>query len=303
MQRAAREIVAKHGGKFPREYEAMLELPGIGRYTAGAISSIAFNEPRAILDGNVMRVLARVFGVAGNAREKRVNEKLWRLAGELVTAAQTPSAVARKIRDSSPRLPRPARKRCSQLNQSLMELGALICTPKQPKCGLCPVRKYCEALRTGRIGRLPDLGKRTASTPRRFAAFVVERRGRLLARQRPAGVVNAHLWEFPNVEVNGHGPDARTSLEARVKRRVGARGLQEMAKAELGFAPSKLEKLCVIKHTITHYRITLEVYQGEIKRGEVKHMPGSRWLGAKELSKLAFTSAHRRILDRIYGIG
>ena len=87
MQKAAREIMAKLGGKFPRDYDAILELPGIGRYTAGAIASIAFNEPRPILDGNVMRVLARIFGVEGNAREKPANEELWKLAGELVIMA------------------------------------------------------------------------------------------------------------------------------------------------------------------------------------------------------------------------
>jgi len=84
IQKAAQEIMARHGGKFPQDYEAILELPGIGRYTAGAIASIAFNEPRAILDGNVMRVLARIFGIEGNAREKPANEELWRLAQEMV---------------------------------------------------------------------------------------------------------------------------------------------------------------------------------------------------------------------------
>jgi A/G-specific adenine glycosylase len=282
MQRAAREIMAKHGGKFPREYEAILELPGIGRYTAGAIASIAFNEPRAILDGNVTRVLARVFGVEGAVREKQVNEKLWQLAGELVTAAQTLPVRKGKVRDSSPRRLQSGQKRCSHLNQSLMELGALVCTPTQPKCGTCPVRKCCNALRTGRIERLPDLGKRMAATPRRFAAFVVERRGRWLARQRPAGVVNAHLWEFPNAEVNGDSFD-----------------LKPMVKAELGFAPTKLEKLCVIKHTITRYRITLEAYRGEMGSSAAKFAQGGRWLATAELNDLAFTSAHRKILEHL----
>ncbi len=129
MQKAAQEIMTNHRGHFPGDYEAILALPGIGRYTAGAISSIAFNEPRPILDGNVIRVLTRLFGVAENPREKPTNEKLWRLAEELVvTAAQS------EIRNAHP-------ASCSHLNQSLMELGALICTPKQPRCLLCPVRK------------------------------------------------------------------------------------------------------------------------------------------------------------------
>src|SRR5258707_919982 len=120
MQKAAREIVANHAGQFPREHEAILELPGIGPYTAGAISSIAFNEPKAILDGNVVRVLARLFGIAENAREKSTNEKLWQLAEALVTTAAQPANQTRHPQS------------CSHLNQALMELGALICTPRQP---------------------------------------------------------------------------------------------------------------------------------------------------------------------------
>jgi A/G-specific adenine glycosylase len=279
MQKAAQEIMAHHGGKFPRDYEAILELPGIGRYTAGAIASIAFNEPRAILDGNVMRVLARIFGIEGNAREKPANEELWKLAGEMVVAAQTRPASGGKVRDSSPRLLPSGQNCCSHLNQALMELGALICTPKQPKCPICPARKCCEALRTGRIEILPNLGKRVVSTPRRFLAFVVDHGGRYLVRQRPAGVVNAHLWEFPNVEATGEHFNVKIA-----------------AKAELGHMPGRFEKLMTIKHTITRYRITLEAYRGVMKQPFEKTLRDGRWLTPAELGKLAFTSAHGKIL-------
>jgi A/G-specific adenine glycosylase len=268
MHKAAQEIMAKHGGKFPRDFDAILELPGIGRYTAGAIASIAFNEPRAILDGNVMRVLARIFGIEGNAREKPANEQLWKLAQEMVVAAERDSVGHKNC--------------CSHLNQALMELGALICTPKQPKCPICPARRCCEALRTGRIETLPNLGKRVVSTPRRFVAFVVDHGGRYLVRQRPAGVVNAHLWEFPNVEASGEHFNVKT-----------------IAKAELGHMPGRFEKLMTIKHTITRYRITLEAYRGEMKQPFEKNSRGGRWLTLEELRNLAFTSAHRKILDRI----
>jgi A/G-specific adenine glycosylase len=286
MQKAAQEIMAKHGGTFPRDYDAILELPGIGRYTAGAIASIAFNEPRAILDGNVMRVLARIFGVEGNAREKPANERLWKLAGEMVMEAHG-SAVEGKVRDSTPRLLPFGQNCCSHLNQALMELGALICTPRQPKCSICPAKKCCEALRTGKIETLPNLGKRVVSTPRRFVAFVVENRGRFLVRQRPAGVVNAHLWEFPNVEIEAHGA-----------KEISQRRLTSAA-TELGLEPQRLQPLCTIKHTITRYRITLEAYRGEMKRGADKSVVGGRWLKMAELRKLAFTSAHRRILTEL----
>lgn len=266
MQKAAQEIVAIHQGQFPRNYEAILALPGIGRYTAGAISSIAFNEPKPILDGNVIRVLTRLFGLAENPREKLANEKLWRLAEELVFAATQPEICGRHPVS------------CSHLNQALMELGALICTPKQPKCLLCPVRAQCEAYRTGRVEQLPNLGPRTAATSRRFIAFVIEDHDRFLVRQRPAGVVNAHLWEFPNIEV--------TAKDFEVK---------SLAKDGLGLSVTGLEKLCVIKHSITRYRITLEAFRARIKNRMGKSMAGGRWATLAGLDSLAFTSAHRKI--------
>ncbi len=326
MQKAAQQIVSQHDGKFPREFDDILALPGIGRYTAGAISSIAFNEPQPILDGNVIRVLTRVFSIAENPREKSTNEKLWRLATDLVSAA----AHADKRQEShSPPSPlngerdgvRGERKLsqktndCSHLNQSLMELGALICAPKQPQCLLCPVRPECIAHRTGRVEQLPNLGPRVAATSRRFVAFAIENRGRFLVRQRPAGVVNAHLWEFPNVET--------VAVNS---------ALQKIAATELGLKISSLEKVSTIRHTITRYRITLDVYRVKFPsplygdhvarsarllsgnqlvaglgshwvrvRGEKPQQQSSplkrlRWLTLSQLDALAFTSAHRKIL-------
>ena len=205
LQKAARQIVEKHNGKFPDNFDNVLALPGIGRYTAGAICSIAFNQPTPILDGNVIRVLTRVFGIAKNPRERKTNAYLWRLAEELVVHASANNSRTSRLRYTSPRQgtkdedeERSAR---SHFNQSLMELGALVCTPRNPQCPICPVKKLCVAFRENRAEELPNLGKRTTATARRFIAFVVGQRGRFLVRQRPAGVVNAHLWEFPNVEI------------------------------------------------------------------------------------------------------
>ena len=365
MQKAAKEIMANHQGQFPRSHEAILALPGIGRYTAGAISSIAFNEPRPILDGNVIRVLTRLFGVAENPREKSANAKLWRLAEELVMAAaqagdmrleQTEgapltgrllkkpftrrrrgdeahisSAFNGEVRASSPRLllvqqaaaatyskvPSANPASCSHLNQSLMELGALICTPKQPRCLLCPVREHCAAYRTGRVDQLPNLGPRTAPTSRRFIAFVIEDRGRFLVRQRPAGVLNAHLWEFPNVEIaTGESQIANCKLQKRNNppphplrqsvsaASVGGYGASAMltdavkafAQNVLGLSITNLEQFCVIKHSITRYRITLEAFCARIKNLKGKSAAGGRWARLDELDSLAFTGAHRKVL-------
>ena len=304
MLKAAQVIVAQHGGVFPKCFDDVLALPGIGRYTAGAICSIAFNQPAPILDGNVIRVLTRVFGIRENAREKETNARLWTLAEELVMAAtQTshsskPEMTQRFGADKdfhSPIFVRskslgnkssfsnspPPRGPCSALNQSLMELGALVCTPRKPRCVSCPLAKQCVAWRDGLTEQLPNLGERLTATARRFVACVVERDGTLLVRQRPAGVVNAHLWEFPNVEV----PLRTSSAEA-----------QRALEAELGAVIETLTPLLTVKHSITRFRITLEAFRGTLNEGNLRPTAGE-WVGAARLRQLPFTSAHRRMLE------
>jgi A/G-specific adenine glycosylase len=325
LQQAARWIVEKHDGRFPEQFEEVLALPGIGRYTAGAICSIAFNQPTPILDGNVIRVLTRIFGIAGNPKDKQVNQRLWGLAQQLVSAALAersaavsaaagsrqscltnipdivPGAAAAPIRgrDGPPGRPRTSQRgvpthdsrtrtkdkdepdsACSSLNQSLMELGALVCTPRQPKCGGCPVARHCVARREKRIGQLPNLGRRVAVTSRRFAAFVVCREGRFLVRQRPAGAINAHLWEFPNVEVRRAQPDWRNA-----------------ARRALGISSRALKRLCTVRHSITRYRISVEVFAVDGCRPAALGRAGGVWCRPTQLHRLAFTAAHRRILD------
>jgi A/G-specific adenine glycosylase len=278
LQRAARIIGEEHGGQIPEEFDGLLALPGIGRYTAGAICSIAFNQPKPILDGNVIRVLTRVYGIAGNPRELKTNARLWQIAEELVR--QAAKAEARSA--SSPDSTQAGSGKCSCFNQSLMELGALICTPREPQCGACPIAKRCVACREDRILELPHAVRSIRVTPRRFVAFVVNERSRWLVRQRPAGVVNAHLWEFPNLELS----PADSDLE-RAARRV------------LKVRPRRLEPLCTIKHSITRYRITLEAYRVVSGHGARISAGKGRWVDRKRLGQLAFTSAHGRVLRRL----
>ena len=272
MQKAAQVILEKHDGKFPREFDAVLALPGIGRYTAGAICSIAFNQPAPILDGNVIRVFARVLGVRKNVRDKEVNAKLWAAAESLVReAVDSKSQISNFKSMAGP---------CSALNQSLMELGALVCTPRQPNCAACPLARHCAARLAGLVEELPNLGQRVNATARRFTTCVIERNGAVLVRQRPAGVVNGHLWEFPNVEVA-----LKTSAAAARKR----------LEAELGCAFESLAPLATVKHTITRYRITLEAFRGQLNESNADPKAG-QWIPKGELDRLPFSSAHRRVL-------
>src|SRR5436190_674598 len=164
LHRAAKSL---KGSPFPHKFEDVLALPGVGRYTAGALCSIAFNQPTAILDGNVRRALSRLFAT---------NEDLWEIAQELVTKTDT----------------------CGALNQALMELGAVLCIPRDPRCDECPVARQCLARKLGRVEEFPAKPARAAVTRLRSRVFVYHYKGRYLVRQRPDDVVNARLWEFPN---------------------------------------------------------------------------------------------------------
>ncbi len=288
--------------KFPENFDDILALPGIGRYTAGAISSIAFNQPRPIVDGNVIRVLTRVFGIATDPREKKTNALLWQLAEKLVTEAARLNSSRSSRRESAHASKSAIANRqpaatvrehggsaidqslltsaatsigfCSALNQSLMELGALICTPRSPQCDVCPIKKLCIAQKNNLQEQLPNIAKREAATARRFIAFIVGRDGEYLVRQRPAGVVNAHLWEFPNIEAT-----------------------TERQKSAVPFQIISARPLCTIKHSITRYRITLEAWNATLD--EASPQISGRWLNLAQLRKLAFTSAHKRVLARL----
>jgi A/G-specific adenine glycosylase len=353
LQKAAKQIVAQHNAcfvarrrrgnesqtkkeletphvvsyKFPDNFDDVLALPSIGRYTAGAICSIAFNQPTPVLDGNVIRVLTRVFGFGENPREKKTNARLWQLAEKLVVYASSPSICRRRRKKShstsiSNQRLLTSSPTCANFNQSLMELGALVCTPRNPQCRICPVKDFCVAFRKNRTGELPNLGERKATTAKRFVAFVIERNGRFLVRQRPAGVINAHLWEFPNVEI---APNQRSSgrQSAHYSRKKSQSRLTSAATVQksdleiiraaksLGISTLVFHPFCTIKHSITRYRITLDAFRVHLGgRGSTtpKHLETRRarpsekngvWLSLAKLNSLAFTAAHRRILRRL----
>lgn len=267
--------------KFPDKFEDILALPGIGRYTAGAICSIAFNQPTPILDGNVIRVLTRIFGIAGNPRAKETKARLWKLAEELVVHAKTQRREGRTQNYLAGFAPLREKNSCSFLNQSLMELGAVVCTPRNPQCEACPAKHLCVAFGEKRTQELPNLGKRAATTARRFIAFVIERNGRFLVRQRPAGIVNAHLWEFPNLEI----PNGRLNPKLA-------------AKEILGIEAPKLRPLCTVKHSITRYRITMDAFVGRLK--DLPAKSGACWKTTAQMRRLAFTAAHKKLASAAF---
>lgn len=271
LHRAATRIVGSGAGRFPETVESLLELPGIGRYTAGAVASIAFNQPAPILDGNVIRVLTRLLALRGDPRSRLLQEFLWARAQDLVTASEGRGEV---------RMPWGERLGdCSALNQSLMELGATVCLPKGARCEICPLQTRCWARAEGTQERYPETAPRPAPIQKVHAAVVVEQAGSLWVRQRPAGGVNAGFWEFPCLEI----PDPVDSVQRHVAQ-------------WLDVPQDHLAPLPPIRHAITRYRIRLETFHATgIGLPDVVGSAG-RWVDRQELETLAFTAAHRRIV-------
>jgi adenine-specific DNA glycosylase len=214
---AAQRMVELHDGRVPETLELLLSLPGIGRYTAGAVGSIAFGLAVPVVDGNVMRVLSRLTGFDGDIADPKNAAFFWKVAGEVLSgaaddhapplAAGSPPRAAAKREEIEPRY--------GDINQAMMELGATVCTPppSRPACLLCPVQAFCRAYAEGRQMELPVKRKKGAVPVVRGVALVVVRRGKLedgswkeevLVMQRPRGVVWEEMWEFPVVEEGGN---------------------------------------------------------------------------------------------------
>jgi A/G-specific adenine glycosylase len=260
LQRAARIVSSEYRGEFPRGFDQVLGLPGIGRYTAGAICSIAFGQPAPILDGNVARVLSRLFVITGDPREAETKEQLWKIAAQLVLAA---SGKKRNEKDGQ----------CSELNQGLMELGATICTPREPQCLICPVRPACGAFAAGRMNELPRKTVRPKPNVRLFHAYIFRKGAKVLVRRRAADVVNGGLWEFPNQEIN---QDASCESPEVV-----------------------LKPFSTIRHTITNNRITLKAFDGmagsKSSGARLARQFDAEWRDVSALNELPFSSAHAKL--------
>ncbi len=261
LHAAARQVVELHEGIFPGTLEAILALPGIGRYTAGAIHSIAFNQPSPILDGNVVRVLTRWDAIAGDPAARTVSRRLWEAAGRLVRAAHETRR----------------REACSHLNQALMELGATVCTPRQPLCEGCPVAEGCRARATGAPENFPRASRRPASEVREFLVWIIRRKGLVAVRQRAREDVNGGFWEFPCVETTGTAPDVAA-----------------LAASSLGPLARRPVRSGEVRHAITRYRIRQTAYRLDLAP-DARIPEGWRWVDAVELDGLALTTAHRRL--------
>jgi A/G-specific adenine glycosylase len=266
LHAAAQIVVSRFSGRFPADLQTIMNLPGIGRYTAGAICSIAFNHPTPILDGNIIRVLTRLFAIAGDPRVNPVNQRLWNLADHWVRHAAT--AMPSRNRPSA------------SLNQALMELGALICTPKKPGCSQCPLKTECRAYASANPASFPQLAPRLSTQTRRYAVFILRHGSQILARRQPHDAWNAGLWGFPAIELNGQ----------KVKPDTLLRGF-------LNVHSSDLRQVGNIRHSITRYRLSLAVYAATVPAPLTPARNNdTRWCRISTLHRLPLQAAHRKIL-------
>jgi A/G-specific adenine glycosylase len=270
LHAGARAVVERHAGELPQDHAALLDLPGIGAYSAGAIASIAFGAQRPLVDGNVVRVLARRFGLRGDPGKSPLRNALWTLAGELVPA-----------------------ERPGDFNQALMELGATVCTPRAPACGSCPLAADCVARRDGTVELLPELPARPKPTRVRAVAVAVREGDGVVLTRLPATATRwAGLWTFPHVELE-RGETSRAGAERAAREHVGV-------EVHIG------RRLTRIEHTITRFRIALELFEATPRAGAP--LPKRRphhlvHVDVNELRELAMPTPHRKLATLLFARG
>lgn len=261
LQRAAQQIVALHGGRFPRAAADVQALPGIGRYTAGAVLSIAFDDRQPILEANTIRLLSRWIAYRGDPARAAGQRRLWSLAEELLP-----------------------RTNVGRFNQALMELGSKVCTPRSPDCGACPVADFCQANLGGLQDVVPVPKQKQQFEDVHHAAVVIRHGGRVLLRRCAEGQRWAGLWDFPRFEIDGEvGPALAAALAEKTHSLTGCR-----------IQPGPL--LATIKHGVTRFRITLQCYEAKLIGRKPRTQDDALvWSTLKQLANYPLNTTGRKI--------
>ncbi len=262
LHKAARQIMEQHDGRLPDRVEVLQLLPGVGRYTAGAIASIAFGEQVPVVDGNVKRVLTRLFNIAQPIEDSATEKKLWAIADSLVPANDP-----------------------GDFNQGMMELGARICTPKKPDCGSCPIQSECGAYKRNIQEKRPVRRPKKAVPHKDIVVAVILRDGKYLIGKRGTEGMLAGLWEFPGGKMEA----GETHEEA----------LRRECEEELGVEVKVGGMIASVRHAYTHLKVTLGVYRCTILSGKPKSKVHTelKWIGPDEFDDYAFPKANHKFID------
>jgi A/G-specific adenine glycosylase len=259
---------ARESSRWTTSYAAVRSLPGIGRYTAGAILSIGLDTRLPILEANTIRVLSRLTAFRGDPASTAGQKHLWSIAEAILPA-----------------------KRVGAFNQSLMELGSEICTPKSPACDCCPVASLCEARRRELVGEIPRPAKRTKYEEVTEAAVVIRNRGRVLLRHCQPGERWAGLWDFPRFAISSNNGQRTDEIVQRTQALVGLQVVQPT-------------QLATLTHGVTRFRITLHCYEAKLKSrvrtAEAAHGDDRvRWVAVEELTHYPLSVTGRKISDLV----
>lgn len=258
---AAKILIRNHNGNIPRTKQALLSLPGVGPYTAGAIASIAFNQNEPLVDGNVIRVLCRLFRIRENPKSGKVQKRLWQTAKDLLPSGQA-----------------------GTFNQALMELGATVCRPRKPICEVCPLRKICSAKKHNEQEQLPFRASRKPLPRQQVVVAVVYKNGRILIdKRKPDGLLGG-LWEFPGGKIENE-----ESLKAALKREI---------REELGITVRIKRPLITVQHAYSHFSVTLHTFECTFASGTPKCRTcvDYKWVYPKQLKNFAFPAANKKII-------
>jgi A/G-specific adenine glycosylase len=272
MHKAARQIVDRHRGRFPETHEEVIALQGIGPYTAAAILSIAFGQPWPVVDGNVVRVISRLFGIGEDVRLGSVQKTIARHAAELLD-----------------------RENPGDFNQAMMELGATVCTPASPSCPACPLQERCHAFRHNATAKYPFKSPAKKRPHHHIAVGVVsDANGRLLIARRPDDAMLGGLWEFP-----GGKQEKGETLPETVRRE-----LREELGVDVDVAS---EPFRIVRHAYSHITITLHAFHATLKNGSpcpaAQNGEPLRWVASDELTEYAFPKANRMITETLMNRG
>lgn len=259
------KLLAEQGHMLPAVYEDLVKLPGIGPYTAGAIMSIAFNQDFPVVDANIERLFARLFDIITPIKSRENKTLVWQKA-----ATMLPTGNSRNF------------------NQALMELGALVCLPKNPLCSQCPVSLYCQALQLQIVHERPVLPPKKKTIFIQMATGILRRGDKVLIQKRQADDVWANLWEFPG----GRLKEGETPQQAVVREFLEETGLQVGVTGEI----------TSVKHSYMHYRVILhgffcDVVAGEEKEPALHAAQENRWVRFTELHRFAFPAGHRKLIE------
>jgi A/G-specific adenine glycosylase len=257
IHKAAKAVVAHHEGVFPSEVAMLLELPGIGRYTAGAIASFAFDKRAPIVEANTLRLYCRLLGYAGDPRSTEGQRRLWEFAEAILPKTQP-----------------------GRFNQALMELGATVCSPRTPDCEHCPVQSYCRANLDQTQATIPQLARRAQITEVTEASVAVRRNNAYLLRRRTAGERWAGLWDFVRFELDAA---AHESLH-----------IVEQVQVQTGLQIDLGPQLAELKHGVTRYRITLKCFTAEATTGSLRADEEWEWVRATKFDQFPLSVTGRK---------